>query len=149
MWHTLTPPSCSCPAGSPLISRTSWQALLAAQGFQHVLVSGCDVPALPLLARQSVVLGVSDGVIRRPDFAAVTAARARRPAAAPTHMQPAIAAPAAASGPDVALILQVSNFLWVVLMWLARWSEAACRTMSCWPPSTPKLCVPTGAAAGC
>jgi hypothetical protein len=104
------------PAGSPLISRTSWQALLAAQGFQHVLVSGCDVPAPPLLARQSVVLGVSDGVIRRPDFAAVAAARARRPAAAPMHMQPATAAPVAASGPDVALILQVSKVFWVTSM---------------------------------
>lgn len=109
------PPSLSCAPGSPLISRTSWQALLAAQGFQHVLVSGCDVPAPPLLARQSVVLGVSDGVIRRPDFAAVAAARARRPAAAPTHMQPAIAAPAAASGPDAALILQVSHIFWVAI----------------------------------
>ena len=106
---------CPCPAGSPLISRTSWQALLAAQGFQHVLVSGCDVPAPALLARQSVVLGVSDGVIRNPDFAAVMAATARRPAAAPMHMQPTIAAPAAASSPDVALILQVSNIFPVLM----------------------------------
>ena len=80
-----------------------------------MLVSGCDVPAPPLLARQSVVLGVSDGVIRRPNFAAVAAARARRPAAAAAHVQPAIAAHAAASGPNVAIILQVSHIFWVLM----------------------------------
>ena len=78
-------------------------------------MSGCDVPAPPLLARQSVVLGVSDGVICKPDFAAVAAARARRPAAAFVHEQPATAAPTAASEADVEHILQVSNFLWVLM----------------------------------
>lgn len=72
----------------------------------NVLVAGCDAPAPPLLARQSVVLGVSDGVIRKPDFAAV-AVKTRKLATASAAAAAAAAAPAA--GPDTAAILQVCN----------------------------------------
>ena len=51
-------------AGSPLISRRSWVALMEAQGFHSVTVAGESAAPPPLLARQSVVVGVSDGVVR-------------------------------------------------------------------------------------
>ena len=47
-------------------------ALLEAQGFHSCVVAGSAAAAPPLLARQSVVVGVSDGVVRLS-----TAARAR------------------------------------------------------------------------
>ncbi len=50
--------------GSPLISRAGWVALLEAQGFHSCVVAGSAAAAPPLLARQSVVVGVSDGVVR-------------------------------------------------------------------------------------
>ena len=60
-------------AGSPIISRQGWRALLAEQGFTDVLVAGEGLPAPALLSRQSVVLGVSDG--------AITVARSQPPPA--------------------------------------------------------------------
>lgn len=96
-------------AGSPLISRDSWQALLRAQDFQHVVVAGCDSARPPMLDRQSVVVGVSDGVIYKPNFDAAAAAlsaaaAARRKAAADA----AAAHPADdLTGPTVDNVLQV------------------------------------------
>jgi hypothetical protein len=72
-------------AGSPLISRRSWVALLEAQGFHSVTVAGEAAAPPPLLARQSVVVGVSDGVVRlgdgtQPRAAAPSGTRAAVPA---------------------------------------------------------------------
>ena len=54
----------ACCAGSPIISRQGWRALLAEQGFMDVLVAGESLPAAALLSRQSVVVGFSDGAIQ-------------------------------------------------------------------------------------
>lgn len=72
-----------------------------------MLVAGCDVPVPPLLGRQSVVLGVSNGIIRKPDFTA-SASQAKRAAAAPAAVATALT-PAAGAGPDIASIQQVGS----------------------------------------
>ena len=74
--------------GSPIISREGWQTLLAEQGFHDVLVAGESHDAPPLLTRQSVVLGVSDGAIR--------IARAKPQSRQATPAAPKAKAPAAA-----------------------------------------------------
>ncbi len=95
-------------AGSPLISRNSWQDLLRAQGFDSVLVAGSAVAAPPLLGRQSVVLGVSDGIIRKPDFEASAAKmKATAPAAAPASAP--LRRAASLAGPDATAILMVPS----------------------------------------
>lgn len=59
--------------GSPLISRDGWISLLEAQGFKSVVVAGESNDVPPLLTRQTVVLGLSDGVVRlHPNYKPIT-----------------------------------------------------------------------------
>ena len=74
--------------GSPLISRAGWLALLEAQGFHSCVVAGSTAAAPPLLARQSVVVGVSDGIVRLS-----TATRARADAASSSTADPELPPP--------------------------------------------------------
>ncbi len=81
-----------CVPGSPLISRAGWVALLEAQGFHSCVVTGSAAAAPPLLARQSVVVGVSDGIVRlstaaraRPDVATSSTAAAALPLQSVKH----------------------------------------------------------------
>ena len=55
---------CFAAAGSPIISPAGWKRLLQEQGFEHATVAGESLEAPPLLSRQAVVLGISDGNIQ-------------------------------------------------------------------------------------
>lgn len=46
------------------MARDRWRSLLESQGFESVVVAGEEAHAPPLLSRQSVVMGVSDGAVR-------------------------------------------------------------------------------------
>lgn len=67
---------------------------MAAQGFTGVTVAGEELAARPLLARQSVVMGVSDGVIR---------VAAKPPTTAPLQLSSAIPSLPASFMPAVAM----------------------------------------------
>jgi hypothetical protein len=45
-------------------SRAGWKSVMEAQGFHSVVVVGEETHAPELLARQSVVAGISSGVVR-------------------------------------------------------------------------------------
>ena len=75
LWYLLLKSSVNPNAttGSPLISRDGWIRLLEAQGFKSVVVAGESNNVPTLLTRQTVVLGLSDGVVRlHPNYTATT-----------------------------------------------------------------------------
>lgn len=51
-------------AGSPIISAAGWKRLLHEQGFEHATAAGESLERPPLLSRQAVVLGISNGSIQ-------------------------------------------------------------------------------------
>lgn len=72
---------CPCAAGSPLLSRGAWAALLGEAGFVSVVVAGSECQVPPLLSQQSVIVGVSDGLVRVPRKPPVSVAAAAYPTA--------------------------------------------------------------------
>lgn len=72
---------CWPDAGSPLLSREGWKRLLEEQGFEQPTAAGESLVAPPLLSRQSVVLGISDGSIQLPTVSSSARAAAGAQAA--------------------------------------------------------------------
>ena len=95
-------------AGSPILSRDGWRALLAEQGFSNVLVAGQNAAAPALLSRQSVVIGVSDGAIRiarqKVKQAGARRTAAAKPSPAASHKMPV---QASLAPPATAAVVQV------------------------------------------
>ena len=94
-------------AGSPILSRQGWRALLAEQGFSSVLVAGENKPAPALLSRQSVIVGVSNGAIRIARHKSKKAAPSSKAAAA-AAVKPSLAASQTSRAPPAtASVVQV------------------------------------------
>ena len=61
---SMKPCNWECASRGGYVARAGWRSLLESQGFDSVAVAGEEVAVPPILERQSVVMGVSDGVVR-------------------------------------------------------------------------------------
>jgi hypothetical protein len=86
-WPYYTPHTLwRCPtSASFLLRRDGWVALMASQGFDDAQPAG-DVAAMPrLLSRQTVVVGISDGVVLPPAEQRVPRVQLQASLPAPTN----------------------------------------------------------------
>ncbi|KAK9803996.1 hypothetical protein WJX72_011444 [[Myrmecia] bisecta] len=110
--------------GSPMLSRDGWRQLLQEQGFGEIVIAGQTTNAPPLLSRQTVIVGASDGRIlaRRSPFTKATL-RATMPALPPQLLDAFRSLPLRNDLPDGFQAAVTEFEAWVCLLLLRAFQQ--------------------------